>query len=152
MRYTRITYFTLTFFLVINLLAATLATAGPVILPTTHYMAANLRLITEDVSATDATAGKITGPMGVPIVFRTFDQFSCNVGKYELVMRIVKADTNAVIATTTPLTVNAPSDGYIHTQPAVWQVLFPAVGWYRYEIVANGAPVAFYYFTVAFNI
>jgi len=152
MKVTRIPYVALIVFLAVSLLMTAVAMAGPAALPTNHYMAVNLKMITEDTSATEATVGKITGPMGVPIVFRTFDQLTCNAGKYEIVMRIAKIDTNTVIATTRPIAVIAPHDGYVHSQPAVWQVLFPEVGWYRFEVVANGTPVAFYYFIVAFNV
>lgn len=141
----------LTFF-TIFLASGAAAAAGPVILPTNHYMAANLKMITEETSATDSTVGKISGPMGVPILFRTFDQVTCNAGRYEILMRIIKTDTNQLIASSNPIPVTAPYDGYVHAQPAVWQVLFPVVGWYRFEVVANGTPIAYYFFLVVFNV
>lgn len=138
--------------LFLALAVAAPALAEPIALATTHYMAANVKMVTENNSATDGTVGNITGPMGVPIVFRTFDQLTCNAGKYDVVMRIVKVDTNEVVASTKPVSVTAGYDGYIHSQPAVWRVLFPAVGWYRYEIFANDKPVVYYYFIVSFIV
>ncbi len=128
------------------------ALAAPMALPTSHYMAANLKMVTEEVSTTDGTVAKITGPMGVPIAFRTLDQVTCTAGKYDISMRIIKMDTNTVITATQPITFSAPTDGYVYSQPVVWQVLFPAVGWYRYEVIANGTPIAFYYFIVSFYV
>lgn len=128
------------------------ALAAPMALPTSHYMAVNLKMVTEEVSTTDGTVARITGPMGVPIAFRTLDQITCTTGKYDIFLRIVKMDTNTVVTATSPITITAPNDGYVFSQPVLWQVLFPTVGWYRYEVVANGTPIAFYYFIVAFYV
>lgn len=128
------------------------ALAAPMALPTSHYMAANLKMVTDEVSTTDGTVAKITGPLGVPIAFRTLDQLTCTAGKYEIFMRILRMETNAVVTATKPVTFTAPTDGYIYSQPIVWEVIFPTVGWYRYEVIANGTPVAFYYFIVAFYV
>lgn len=127
----------------------TLSYAEERVLPTNHYMAANLRLVATNSSATEATLPNITGPIGVPLIFRTLDQVTCNSGKYEIVLRIVKTEDNTVVASTKPVSFTTTTNGYVYTQPVVWTVLFPAAGWYRFDVVINGQPIVYYYFTVS---
>lgn len=121
-------------------------------LPTNHYMATNVKLSMPDSSTAENTLPSISGPAGVPLIFKTFDQITCNTGNYEIIFRIVKADNNILITGTKPIPFNSPNHGYVYTQPVVWQVLFPEVGWYRYDVVVNNEVIASYFFTVAFKL
>lgn len=122
------------------------------VLPTNHYMASTIRLNGNNSTATDSTLPSIIGPAGVPLMFRTLDQLSCNTGQYDIVLRIVKPEDGTVVAETKPVHFEATNNGFVYTQPAVWKVLFPAVGWYRHEVLINGAPIVYYYFVVSFLV
>jgi len=131
---------------------STLAFAQPRALPTTHYMAGSVRLVTKDSSATDNTFPNIMGPIGRPLIFKTFDQITCNAGSYEVSLRIVNPENNVVVTSTKPVAFSAATDGYVYSQPAVWQVLFPAVGWYRFDVLINGQAIASYFFVVTLMV
>ena len=139
-------------FTMFQTVVSTLAFAQPRALPTTHYMAGSVRLVTKDSSATDNTLPNIMGPIGRALIFKTFDQITCNAGSYEVSLRIVNPENNVVVTATKPVAFTATNDGYVYTQPAVWQVLFPAVGWYRFDVLINGQPIASYYFVVSLMV
>jgi hypothetical protein len=126
--------------------------AQPRALPTTHFMTYNMQVLSPESAATSGSiAGIVTKPQTV-VQFKTFDQFTCNAGNYELLLRIIRTDNNTVVAATKPIAFTAPMHASIYSQPAEWQVLFPVIGWYRYEVLINGQAVAFYYFIVSFSI
>lgn len=143
-------------FVLLALLATQLvpvaAAAPPRVFPTNHYMAKDIVISPADSSSTNATLPGIVVRSPGPVTVKTYDQFTCLAGNHELVLRIVKNDDNTVIATTQPIQITAPNDGFVHTQPAVWQVVFPSVGWYRHEVIVNNTPIAYYHFIVSFGL
>lgn len=149
----KITIFSLMALLAGNLLLAAPASAAlPGMLPTNHYMAKNISLAAGDSSVADGTLPGIVVKPGTPVAVKTFDQFTCFAGNHELVLRIVKHDNGYVVASTNPITFKAPHDGFVFTQPTAWNIQFPAIGWYRHEVIADGAPIAYYHFIVSFAL
>jgi hypothetical protein len=129
------------------------ATAGyPQIFPTNHFMTYNISFTQKGNIITDGTVANLLAELNGVCSFKTLDQFTCNAGTSHLKMQIVSPVKNQVIASTQPITIDAPYRGFVYTQTANWQVLFPNVGWYRYEILAENQPVAYYYFVVSYAI
>ena len=125
--------------------------ASPGALPTTHYMAYKIEMLTPDTSNTSTIAGIVTKP-NVVTNFVSLDQFTCNAGKYELTLRIVKPDDNTVVATTKPIAFTVAKDGTVYTQPTKWQVTFPSAGWYRFDVLLGDLPLGYYYFVVSYGL
>ncbi len=149
----KITILLLVVLLAVNLLLTASALAAvPGMLPTNHYMAKNISLASGDSSVADGTLPGIVVKPGMPVTLKTFDQFTCFAGNHELVLRIVKHDNGYVVASTNPITFKATHDGFVFTQPTAWNIQFPAIGWYRHEVIADGAPIAYYHFIVSFTL
>ena len=133
-------------------LAAPASAALPGMLPTTHYMAKNISLALGDSSVAEGTLPGIVVKPGMPVAIKTFDQFTCFTGSHELVLRIVRHDNGYVVASTPPIPVKVPHDGFVFTQPTAWNIQFPDIGWYRHEVIVDGAPIAYYHFIVSYAL
>lgn len=124
--------------------------AQPGALPTTHYLAYKIEMLTSDTSTTSTIAGIATKP-NVVTNFVSLDQFTCNAGKYELTLRIVKPEDNTIVAATKPIVFTVADNGSVYSQPTQWQVTFPAAGWYRYDVLLGNRPLGTYYFMVTYG-
>ena len=150
MRINKITLLGLTIMLYLSTVA--IVSAAPIVFPTNHFMAINVAVAPWGAISTDGTLTGLTGKQGATWAFKTVDQFTCNAGQSELMIQIVKTDENRVIAATNPIPINAPYNGYIHVQTINWQLIFPDIGWYRFEVLIDKQPIAFYYFIASYNV
>lgn len=138
-------------FILMSVLMTTTAFAYPKAFPTNHIMANNIFASPSGAIATDGILSGLSGNAGTTWSFKTVDQLTCSPGKFNLKMQITRADGKIIVATN-PMLIDSPNNGYVHTQTAEWRVLFPDIGWYRYEVLIDDQPMAFYYFLVSFNI
>lgn len=120
--------------------------------PTSHIMTQAVLVYPAGYIASGQIFDSLTGIGGTVWTFKTLDQFSCLPGKTKIALQIVKADTNQLIAVSKPFVIDAAYSGYTHSQVTDWKILFPGIGWYRFEVLIDDQPMACYYFAVSFRL